>query len=141
MEGSAAGGRARPTRGTVPPDAEYAEAFGETGPAGWSPGRLALVTVFQLVEHLTDRQVDAVRDRLSWMYALGLNLADTGFDHTVLTSATGYSRAAWRRRSWTCCWHGWSSWACSRRGASTPRGACPGRLHPDPPLARVQSGP
>ncbi|MFJ9847368.1 transposase [Kitasatospora sp. NPDC101155] len=71
--------------GELFPD-EYGEAFGKTGPAGWPPGRLALATVFQLAEDLTDRQAaDAVRDRLSWMYALGLDLADTGFDHTVLT--------------------------------------------------------
>jgi transposase len=67
-------------------DAEFAEAFGATGPAGWSPGRLALVTVFQMAENLTDRQAaEAVRDRLSWAYALGLSLEDTGFDHTVLS--------------------------------------------------------
>ncbi len=72
--------------GELFPDVEFAEAFGSTGPAGWSPGRLALVTVFQMVENLTDRQAaDAVRDRLSWMYALGLDLADTGFDHSVLS--------------------------------------------------------
>lgn len=72
--------------GELFPDQEYAQAFGRTGPAGWSPGRLALVTVLQMAENLTDRQAaDAVRDRLSWMYALGLDLADTGFDHTVLT--------------------------------------------------------
>jgi transposase len=72
--------------GELFPDDEFATAFGRTGPAGWSPGRLALVTVFQLAEDLTDRQAaDAVRDRLSWMYALGLDLGDTGFDHTVLT--------------------------------------------------------
>ncbi|WP_406415285.1 hypothetical protein OH809_43360 [Streptomyces sp. NBC_00873] len=41
--------------GELFPDAEYAQAFGKTGPAGWSPGRLALVTVFQLAESLTDR--------------------------------------------------------------------------------------
>jgi hypothetical protein len=57
-----------------------------TGPRAWSPGRLALVTVFQMAENLTDRQAaEAVRDRLSWAYALGLDLADTGFDHTVLS--------------------------------------------------------
>jgi transposase len=67
-------------------DAEFASAFGATGPQGWSPGRLALVTVFQRAENLTDRQAaEAVRDRLSWAYALGLDLADTGFDHTVLS--------------------------------------------------------
>jgi transposase len=67
-------------------DVEFAGAFGATGPAGWSPGRLALVTVFQKAENLTDRQAaEAVRDRLSWAYALGLGLEDTGFDHTVLS--------------------------------------------------------
>jgi transposase len=67
-------------------DAEFASAFGATGPKGWSPGRLALVTVFQMGENLTDRQAaEAVRDRLSWAYALGLSLEDTGFDHTVLS--------------------------------------------------------
>ncbi|MFC8015208.1 transposase [Streptomyces cinereoruber] len=71
--------------GELFPDAEFAEAFGSTGPAGWSPGRLALITVFQMAENLTDWQAaEAVRDRLSWMYALGLGLEDTGFDFTVL---------------------------------------------------------
>ncbi|MFI6063312.1 transposase [Streptomyces sp. NPDC051286] len=72
--------------GELFPDGEFAQAFGVTGPAGWSPGRLALVTVFQMAENLTDRQAaEAVRDRLSWAYALGLDLADTGFDFTVLS--------------------------------------------------------
>jgi transposase len=67
-------------------DAEFAGAFAVTGPRGWSPGRLALVTVLQMAENLTDRQAaEAVRDRLSWAYALGLDLADTGFDHSVLS--------------------------------------------------------
>jgi hypothetical protein len=33
-------------------DAEFAEAFAVTGPRGWSPGRLALVTVLQMAENL-----------------------------------------------------------------------------------------
>jgi hypothetical protein len=33
--------------------AEFARAFGVTGPQGWSPGRLALVTVFQMAENPT----------------------------------------------------------------------------------------
>ena len=38
------------------------------------------------MENLTDRQAaDAVRDRLAWKYALSLELADAGFDHTVLS--------------------------------------------------------
>src|SRR6266536_4386149 len=58
-------------------DAEFAEAFADRGPQGWSPGRLALVTVLQAAENLTDRQAaDAVRDKISWKYALGLGLSD-----------------------------------------------------------------
>jgi transposase len=41
-----------------------------------------LVTVFQFMEHLTDRQAaEAVGDRLAWKYALSLELTDPGFDH------------------------------------------------------------
>jgi Glu-tRNA(Gln) amidotransferase subunit E-like FAD-binding protein len=44
------------------------------------------VTVLQKAENLTDRQAaDQVRENLSWKYALGLSLADPGFDHTVLS--------------------------------------------------------
>ena len=43
-------------------DEEFAVAFGVRGRPGWSPGRLALVTVLQMAENLTDRQAaDAVR--------------------------------------------------------------------------------
>jgi transposase len=67
-------------------DGEFAGAFGARGPRGWSPGRLALVTVFQMAENLTDRQAaEAVRDKLSWAYALGLGLEDPGFDFSVLS--------------------------------------------------------
>ncbi|MGO4418417.1 transposase, partial [Streptomyces sp. MCAF7] len=67
-------------------DAEFAQAFAVSGPRGWSPGRLALVTVLQMAENLTDRQAaEAVRDKLSWSYALGLSLDDPGFDFSVLS--------------------------------------------------------
>jgi transposase len=78
--------RVRDQLGELFADAEFAAAFGQRGKPGWSPGRLALVTVFQKVENLTDRQAaDAVRANLAWKYALGLELADPGFDHTVLS--------------------------------------------------------
>lgn len=42
---------------------------------------LALVTVLQFAEGLPDRQAaDAVRGRIDWKYALGLELSDPGFD-------------------------------------------------------------
>ncbi|MFV2013755.1 transposase, partial [Micromonospora sp. LOL_027] len=43
-------------------------------------------SVLQFSENLTDRQAaDAVRDRITWKYALGLELDDPGFDPTVLS--------------------------------------------------------
>lgn len=67
-------------------DEQFASAFGVRGRPGISPGQLALVTVLQFAEDLTDRQAaDAVRARIDWKYALGLELSDSGFDHTVLT--------------------------------------------------------
>ncbi|WP_370424184.1 transposase (plasmid) [Streptomyces sp. QH1-20] len=51
-----------------------------------SPARLALVSVLQFAEGLTDRQAaHAVRSCLDWKYALSLELADTGFDFPVLS--------------------------------------------------------
>lgn len=67
-------------------DERFAEAFADRGTPGWSPGRLALVTALQMVEDLTDRQAaEAVRDKISWKYAPGLELTDTGFDFSVLS--------------------------------------------------------
>jgi hypothetical protein len=56
--------------GEVFADAAFADAFASRGPRGWSPGRLALITVFQMAENLTDRQAaEAVRDKLSWAHS------------------------------------------------------------------------
>lgn len=66
-------------------DEQFAAAFGVRGRPGWSPSRLALVTVLQRAENLTDRQAaEAARTRLDWQYLLGLPLDDPGFDHSVL---------------------------------------------------------
>ncbi|MFF8844381.1 transposase [Streptomyces sp. NPDC015127] len=54
------------------------------GGRGLSPARLALVSVLQYAENLTDRQAaEAVRCRLDWKYCLGLELDDAGFDFSV----------------------------------------------------------
>ncbi|MFC4890643.1 transposase [Streptomyces beijiangensis] len=78
--------RVRDRFGELFADGEFSAAFGQRGRPGWSPGRLALVTVLQKAENLTDRQAaEAVRTDLSWKYALGLDLQDPGFDHSVLS--------------------------------------------------------
>lgn len=78
--------RVRDELGELFADAEFAAGFGKRGKPGWSPGRLALVTVLQRVENLSDRQAaEQVRSSLTWKYALGLALDDPGFDHTVLS--------------------------------------------------------
>ena len=76
----------RDTLGTIYTDEVFAALFPPHGQPAFAPWRLALVTVFQFMEGLTDRQAaDAVRDRLAWKYALSLELTDPGFDHTVLS--------------------------------------------------------
>src|SRR6266571_1140105 len=76
----------RDTLGTIYTDEQFADLFPSHGQPAEAPWRLALVTMFQFMEHLTDRQAaDAVRSRLDWKYALSLELTDPGFDHTVLS--------------------------------------------------------
>src|SRR5579859_7465339 len=76
----------RDTLGTIYTDEAFTDLFPTHGQPALAPWRLALVTIFQFLEGLTDRQAaDAVRDRLAWKYALSLELCDAGFDHTVLS--------------------------------------------------------
>jgi transposase len=78
--------RARDALGPLFTDEQFCELFAARGRPAWSPARLALVLVLQFVEGLTDRQAaNAVRARLDWKYALGLDLCDSGFDASVLT--------------------------------------------------------
>jgi transposase len=76
----------RDALGTIYTDETFADLFPTHGQPAEAPWRLALVTVFQFMEGLTDRQAaEALRDRLAWKYALSLELTDAGFDHTVLS--------------------------------------------------------
>lgn len=78
--------RLRDSLGQVFDDALFAEAFSSDGRPAASPGALALVSVMQFAEGLSDRQAaEAVRARIDWKYLLGLELEDSGFDHTLLT--------------------------------------------------------
>jgi len=67
-------------------DQDCADLFPIQGQPAEGPTRLALVTLLQFMEGLTDRQAaEAVRTRIDWQYLLGLELADPGFDHSVLS--------------------------------------------------------
>src|SRR5918997_637608 len=77
--------RLRDELGPIYDDGRFAALFPAYGRPAEAPWRLALVTVLQFADGLTDRQAaDAVRDRLAWKYPLGLELTDTGFDFTIL---------------------------------------------------------
>ena len=59
--------------GSVYQDELFEHLFPNRGQPASTPWRLALVTVFQFMENLTDRQTaDAVRSRLDWKYTLSL---------------------------------------------------------------------
>src|SRR5579862_4579624 len=71
--------------GTLYSDEDFADLFPRRGQPAEAPWRLALVTVLQFVEGLSDRQAaQAVRTRIDWKYALHLELEDLGFDFSVL---------------------------------------------------------
>src|SRR5216684_3798501 len=80
----------RDALGPIYSDAHFAHLFPKRGRAAEAPWRLALVTVLQAIEGLTDRQAaEAVRTRIDWLYALALPLDDPGFDYTILTDFPG----------------------------------------------------
>jgi len=66
-------------------DEQFAALFPARGQAAEAPWRLAVVTLLQYAENLSDLQAaDAVRSRIDWKYLLGLPLTDAGFDASVL---------------------------------------------------------
>jgi transposase len=71
--------------GAVFADADFVDLFPKRGRPGLAPWRLALATLLQFREDLSDRRAaEAVRARIDWKYALGLELTDPGFDASVL---------------------------------------------------------
>ncbi len=68
-------------------DSDFSVLYPKLGQPAFPPWRLALITVMQFLENLSDRQAaDAVRSRIDWKYALGLELEDSGFDYSVLSN-------------------------------------------------------
>ena len=76
--------------GAVFADSDFAALYPALGQPAYTPWRLALVTVLQFREGLSDRQAaDAARSRIDWKYLLGLPLDDPGFDFSVLSDFRG----------------------------------------------------
>jgi transposase len=82
--------RLRDRLGTIFTDAQFAPLFAPCGQPAECPWRLALITLLQFAENLSDRRAaDAVRGRIDWKYLLGLELTDPGFDASVLSEFRG----------------------------------------------------
>ena len=63
----------RDALGAIFEDEDFAALFPSRGQPAMAPWRLALATVMQFAEGLSDRQAaDAVRARIDWKYALSL---------------------------------------------------------------------
>jgi transposase len=76
----------RDALGTIFQDEDFAALFPVWGQPGLPPGCLALVTILQFREQLSDRQAaEAVRARIDWKYLLGLELDHPGFNFSVLS--------------------------------------------------------
>jgi transposase len=66
-------------------DEDFAGWYPRDGRPGISPAQLATVSVLQFLLELSDRDAaEAVRCRIDFKYALGLELDDPGFHHSVL---------------------------------------------------------
>jgi transposase len=78
--------RLRDELGELYQNEHFVSLYPVEGQPAYEPWRLAIVTVLQYAEGLTDRQAaNAVRERIDWKYALGLELTDPGFDFSVLS--------------------------------------------------------
>jgi transposase len=78
--------RLRDALGELYQDEQFAALYPVEGQPAYAPWRLAVVTVLQYAEGLTDRQAaNAVRERIDWKYSLGLELTDAGFDFSLLS--------------------------------------------------------
>jgi transposase len=77
----------RDALGTIVQDEDFAALFPAWGQPGLPPWRLALVTILQCREQLSDRHAaEAVRARLEWKYLLGLELSDAGVEFAGLSA-------------------------------------------------------
>ena len=102
-------------------DTDFADLYPRRGQPAFTPWRLALITILQFREDLSDRAAaEAVRARIDGKYLLGLELTDPGFDASVLCEFVPASSTALPRG---CCSSGYSiatgAWGCSRLGGGS----------------------
>lgn len=90
--------------GSLYRDEDFTVLYPQRGQPSESPWRLALISVMQFMENLSDRQAaEAVQARIDWKYALSLELTDLGFDFSVLSEfrsrlIAGGQEAQWLNR-------------------------------------------
>jgi transposase len=116
----------RDALGPIYEDADFAQLFPRRGRAAEAPWRLAMVTVLQALENLSDRQAaEMVRGRLDWKYALSLPLDDEGFDASILPDFRqrllehGAQDLLLEPILRVCCEHGWLKAGGKQRTDST----------------------
>ena len=78
--------RLRDTFGPLFDSRDFQHLFSPEGRPAEDPARLAVITIVQFVERLSDEQAaNAVRSRIDLKYVLALPLEDAGFDASVLS--------------------------------------------------------
>lgn len=86
-------------------DESFASLFPRRGQPAETPWRLALVTIMQFAEDLSDVQAaDAVRSRIDWKYALSWNLKILALTSRYCVSfAPACSKAMLKNSCWIPC--------------------------------------
>src|SRR5262249_44855381 len=73
--------------GAIDDQSAFEVLYPQRGKPAETPWRLALITVLQCAEDLSDRAAaNAVRSRIDWKDALSLDLTDPGFHYSVLAT-------------------------------------------------------
>jgi transposase len=96
----------RDALGTIFQEEDFAALSPSSGQPGLPSWRLALVTIIQFREQLSDRQAaEAVRTCIDWKYLLGLELSDpVAISPCSASFGTACSPAVRTHGCWTNCW-------------------------------------
>jgi hypothetical protein len=104
--------------GSIYQDQMFAALFPRRGQPAEAPWRLALATVMQYMEGLSDRQTaEAVRERIDWKYVLSLELTDPGFDFSGRIAS--FEPVCSQEEPKRCCCK--RAWSCARVVAGSKR--------------------